>query len=92
MNSQQLKRLLNKEQSNQIQYSLSGQIIVITGFRDKQLQETIVSLGGTVGSGITGKTTILIAKDPSSTSGKIQKARTKGISIMSLEQFKNKYL
>jgi len=68
--------------------SLAGEKICMTGFRDKEMAAKIEELGGDVQSGVSGKTTILVAKDPNSTSGKMQKARDNGIRIMGIDEFK----
>jgi len=64
-----------------------NKIIVFTGFRDKVLEEKITKLGGKVVDNITSTTDIIIAKDPSSTSSKLQKARERGISILNVQDF-----
>jgi len=66
--------------------------IVMTGFRDADLEEKIISLGGTVSSGVSSKTSVVIAKDPSSNSGKVKKAKELGVEVVSVEGFKDKYL
>jgi NAD-dependent DNA ligase len=67
-------------------------IIVFTGFRDKALEEKITKLGGKVVDNITSTTDIIIAKDPTSSSSKLQKARERGISILSVQEFLNTML
>jgi len=67
---------------------LVGHNIVMTGFRDKALQDLIVSEGGNIITGVSGKTTIVIAKDLNSNSGKIKKAKQMGIKIMTPDTFK----
>lgn len=62
--------------------------VVMTGFRDAELQATIESMGGKVGSGVSKKTTHLLCLDPSSKSGKMQKARELGVKIMTPDDFK----
>ena len=66
---------------------LTDQVICITGFRDKDLQSLIEDLGGDVSSSVSKRTTILIAKDAESTSGKTQQARDLGVKIMTKSQF-----
>lgn len=66
---------------------LIDKIVVFTGFRDKALEEKITKLGGKVVDNITSTTDIIIAKDPASDSSKLQKARERGISIMSVQDF-----
>lgn len=70
---------------------LSGQNVVFTGFRDAELKEAILENGGVVGSGVSSKTTILLLADPSSTSGKAQKARDLGVRLMTPEDFRGKF-
>ena len=67
---------------------LSAVNVVMTGFRDADLQYQIESKGGKVGSGVSKKTTHLLAVDVASTSGKTQKARELGVKIMTPDEFK----
>ena len=68
--------------------ALAGEKVCMTGFRDKEMAAKIEALGGEVQSSVSGKTTILVAKDPTSTSGKMQKARDNGTRIMGIDEFK----
>ena len=68
--------------------SLSSMQVCFTGIRDKELVTKIESLGGKVTSSISGKTTIVVAKDPNSNTGKPKKARDMGITIMGIDEFK----
>ena len=58
---------------------LKGVVVVFTGVRDKDLEAKIVAKAGTIGSSVNKDTTHLVCKDPSSNSGKMQKARDLGI-------------
>ncbi len=62
--------------------------VCFTGIRDKELAAKIESLGGKVTSSVSKKTTIVVAKDPNSTTGKPKKAREMGITIMGITEFK----
>lgn len=66
---------------------LAGEKIVFTGFRNAEWQELVENKGGKMQSGISGQTTILVAKNPTSTSGKMKKARDLGIKIVGIEEF-----
>lgn len=68
--------------------SWSGQTVVMTGFRSKELEQLVVDQGGKIGSSVSAKTTLVVADDPMSTSGKAQKARELGIRLIGIEQFK----
>jgi len=69
--------------------SMEGQKVVFTGFRDADLQEAVERAGGEMQSGVSGKTTMLVTKDPNSTSGKVQKARDKGVQILGIDEFRS---
>lgn len=70
---------------------LDGKVIVFTGFRDKQLEKDIESLGGRVASAVSGKTTTVIAIDKNEKSSKLEKARKQNIDIFSKAEFVNLY-
>lgn len=72
--------------------SLAGEKIVMTGFRDKELQEKIEARGGKVASSVSKNTTMVIAQDVNSTSGKVQKAKDLGIPIFSQRDFDSAYI
>ena len=68
--------------------SLVGEKIVFTGFRDKELTAQTEDAGATMQSGVSSKTTILVAKNPNSNSGKMKKARANGVRILGIDEFK----
>ena len=67
-------------------------IIVFTGFRDKELQESIELKGSKVTSSVSKKTELVITKDVNGSSSKLKKAREASIPIITPEEFKNKYI
>lgn len=67
---------------------LKDLVVVMTGFRDADLQYRIESKGGKVGSSVSKKTTHVIALTPNSGSGKTQKAIELGITVITPEDFK----
>jgi NAD-dependent DNA ligase len=71
---------------------LAGQIVVFTGPRDKSLEQQIKELGGTVGTVITGKTTILVARQRGNLSTKELAAEERGIKIMTHDEFRDVFL
>ena len=81
----------NNEMENEEKRILSGKIIVFTGFRDKKMEERIVSLGGKIGSSISKKTSFVIVKEEGLTNKEI-KARTMNIPVIKSEQFETLYL
>lgn len=71
---------------------LSNHIVCPTGVRfSADLVEKIKSNGGTVTDTLSSKVTILVAKDPNSTSSKIVKAREKGVKIIGLGDFEKEF-
>jgi DNA ligase (NAD+) len=65
--------------------------VVLTGFRDKDMQEALMKLGANVQAGVTKTTTIVVAANPFETSTKLAKARQLGIKIVSKEEFTKEY-
>ena len=59
-----------------------GKVIVLTGFRDKNLVDYIEKNGGKIGSAVTKKTDFVIAKDSNESSSKIDEAKRLGIPII----------
>lgn len=68
---------------------ISGKTFVFSGFRDKDLEKVITENGGSVGSSVSSKTSMLIVKTVDDESGKILKAKTLEIPIMTIEDFKD---
>ena len=62
--------------------TFANQVVVFTGFRNKDYAQKIEDLGGEVGASVTKKTTILVAKELDKGSGKLDAARAKGIRVI----------
>jgi len=60
---------------------------VFSGIRDKELEKIIVASGGTIGSTITRKTTMLIIKTRDDETTKVKKARELNIPIIIYDDF-----
>lgn len=92
-----LEYKLQKNQNNQQDnnclknHPLFDKYIVMTGFRDKVLENKILELGGYSENTITKKTFIVLVKDLEETTGKAEKARQLGIPLMLPDEFKIKY-
>ena len=69
----------------------AGMVVVFTGVRNADIEREITSGGGIVGSTISGKTTLLVAKDPTENSSKLQKARDLSIQIIGYTDFVKQY-
>ena len=67
-----------------------NEIIVMTGFRDKDLEEYITNNGGKVSNSVSSKTTLLICNDINDKSSKIEKAKELKIEIKTKKEFTEK--
>lgn len=67
---------------------LAGEVIVFTGCRaDRLMERAIHKEGGSVGSAVSGKTTILVVKNREKMTKKMEKAQEQGVKIVSWDQF-----
>jgi NAD-dependent DNA ligase len=73
-------------------HPLFGKSIVITGFRDAELTNMLKELGAKNGSSVSSKTFVVLVKDKEEITGKADEARKLGVPLMTLEDFRNKYL
>jgi DNA ligase (NAD+) len=76
-----VKKIVNGE--------FSGKIVVMTGFRDKTLQDKIELQGGKIGSSVSKNTNILVVKDQSvidDPTDKVSKAKDLGIKIITKDK------
>jgi len=62
--------------------------VCMTGFRDPRMVQNIEKLGGTIKSGVSKDLSILVCKDPNSTSSKVIKAKKYGIDVKSIEEMR----
>lgn len=69
----------------------AGMVVVFTGIRNAEMERALISGGGVIGSSISGKTTVLVAKDLVESSSKLNKAREMGIQIMGYQDFAKTY-
>tara|TARA_Y100000780_G_C13694897_1_gene421145 strand:- start:6692 stop:10003 length:3312 start_codon:yes stop_codon:yes gene_type:complete len=70
---------------------MNGVTVVLTGFRDKELEKQVKSLGGKIGSSVTKNTTYVIVNDMDTDTGKADKAKKIGVPLIMVEDFKKKY-
>ena len=70
---------------------LKGQAIAFTGFRDQTLVDLIEQNGGKYSSSVSSNTTILLVKSKGMTSEKTKKAESKGVKVMDISAFKQKF-
>lgn len=64
----------------------TGNVFVFTGVRSPKLEQIIEKQGGKVGSSVSAKTTYVITDNVNGTSGKLTKARSLNVPIITLDQ------
>ena len=67
---------------------MKGQVLVFTGFRNKEWEAAVEAKGGIISATISKKTTLVVAKDPTEDSTKLKKARDLGIKVISAAEFR----
>jgi NAD-dependent DNA ligase len=72
-------------------HPLFGKTIVMTGFRDTQIQEDIKNVGAKLGSSVSKNTFIVLVKNTDEDTGKAADARKLGVTLMTPEEFVKKY-
>jgi len=71
--------------------NMDGQHILLTGFRDSEIQEFLEDAGA-LAAGFSKSLTILVVKDDSVNNKKVEKAKKQGVTIMSREAFRTKFM
>jgi NAD-dependent DNA ligase len=72
-------------------HPLYGKSIVMTGFRDTELQDKLKNVGAKLGSSVSKNTFVVLVKDKEDETGKAADARKLGIAIMMPDEFRAKY-
>ena len=85
-----IKSYITLEKKKEIKQSkLTGLTIVLTGFRDNDLQEKLEAIGVKISSSVSKNTDYLVVKDQETINegtGKVQKAQDVGVKIITKEQ------
>jgi len=85
-----IKSYITLEKKKEIKQSkLTGLTIVLSGFRDNDLQEKLESIGVKISSNVSKNTDYLVVKDQDTINegtGKVQKAQDAGVKIITKEQ------
>ncbi|NQX03154.1 hypothetical protein HQ447_21050, partial [bacterium] len=90
INQNQTKKLEQNQNQNQ-NYLLYNKTIVITGFRDKNIEEKIKEVGGKIGASVSKNTFLVVVKNMEEETGKVIEAKKIGIQIMLIDEFLIKY-
>ena len=75
-----------------VSHPLFGKSILMTGFRDKELERKIKEIGGKMASSVSKNTFVVLVKDVEEDTGKAMKAKELGIPLMTPENFIKKYI
>ena len=70
-----------------VDHPLYGKTIVITGFRNKELEEKLKNIGAKIGTTVSKNTYMVIAKDKDDETGKVLEAKKLGIQIINMDEF-----
>ena len=82
-----------KTVETQIENKLQDMKIVLSGFRDKKLEESIVLKGGKVTTSVSKQTSLLVVSSKSEkSSGKVAKALEIGVNVIDREEFLLKFM
>jgi NAD-dependent DNA ligase len=73
-------------------HPLFGKSIIMTGFRDTEIQEKLKNIGAKLGSSVSKNTFVVLVKDLTEDTSKVVDAKKLGIPIMTPDEFKQKYL
>jgi len=73
-------------------HPLFGKSILMTGFRDKELETKIIDLGGKISSSVSKNTFAVLVKNLEEASGKVDKAKELGVDVLTRDDFIEKYI
>ena len=76
--------------ANKATGAFTGKSVCFTGFRDKTLEAEVEAQGGTIKSSVGKGLTLLVSKDPNSTSGKAQDAAKHGVEVIGIDELKTR--
>ena len=84
---------VHKEEKSQESQShpLFGKTIVMTGFRDAAIQQSLKDVGAKLGASVSKNTFAVLVKDLEEETGKVTDAKKLGIPVLTLQQFKTQY-
>tara|TARA_B100000941_G_C27965827_1_gene283858 strand:- start:58 stop:426 length:369 start_codon:yes stop_codon:yes gene_type:complete len=72
-------------------HPLYEKVVIITGFRDKNLSEELKKIGAKESNSVSKNTFAVVVKSKDEDTGKAEAARKKNIPIYTVEEFKEKF-
>jgi len=82
---------LMEEKDIQLKHPLFNKNVVMTGARDKKVMEYLKKIGASIVGSVSKNTSLIIAKDINTDTGKAEEGKKLGIPVISLEAFCNTY-
>ena len=70
-----------------VNHALTGKTVVLTGFRDKELEAWLKTIGAKQGTSVSKNTFAVIVKNRDETTGKVEDANRLGVQVMTLDEF-----
>ena len=88
-----LQNQIQNQTQNQIQilHPLNNKTIIMTGFRDADVENSLKQIGAKLGTSVSKNTFIVLVKDKDEDTEKAKSARKLNILLMTLSEFKTKY-
>ena len=86
-----LKTITVKKETKDESHPLFKKSIVMSGARDKELENKLKEIGASLSSSVTSKTFAVITPDTDSNTGKVATAKELKIQILSPQEFKSKF-
>ena len=80
-----------KQTQEQLIHPLNNKTIIMTGFRDANIQNSLKQIGAKLGTSVSKNTFIVLVKDKDEDTEKANAARKLDIPLMTLSEFKIKY-
>ena len=83
---------VQKEVKTVAVHPLNGKAVVMSGIRDKEIADFLTTVGATLEESMKSNVVALIVKDPSKETAKTKEALKKNIPIITVGEFKKKYM
>jgi len=87
----EVKADAKKTEALDTSHELYGKRILMTGFRDKELEKQIVAVGGKIATSVSKTTFAVLVKNIDEDTVKANKARKLGVKLMTPSKFKTSY-
>ena len=83
---------ISEVNTGDISHPLFSKTIVMTGFRDKELQENLKKIGAKMGTSVSKNTFIVLVKSKEEDTGKVLDEKKLCVPVMTIDEFKQAYI